>query len=162
MKPEIINNFLDENTFKELKELIFSNTFPWYLQMGIAEKGENSNHFYFTHLLYDSEKDYDKSPYFERFEPIFKKLDMKKHIRSKLNCYIRTKELEKHSTHRDQNYSHKGFILPFNTNNGFTEFDDCMIKAVENRGYKFDPSLPHNSTSCTDAEVRMNININYI
>ena len=39
--------------------------------------------------------------------------------------------------------------------------DDIMIESVENRVLLFDPSLPHSSTTCTNAKARFNININY-
>ena len=160
MKPEIIENFLDDKTFTELQKLIFSYGFPWFFNDHIAIERESKGQFYFTHILYEDGK--IVSNHFEKFKPIFDKLDMKTHLRSKLNCYLRSDKLERHGKHIDQKFSCKGFILPFNTNNGFTEFSDYRIKTIANRGYKFDPSVSHNSTNCTDAMIRVNMNVNYL
>ena len=159
MKPEIIDNFLDDKTFNELKDFVMGYYIPWYFNDYIATEDEKGEQFYFTHKLYEDGE--IVSPFFSKFKPIFDKLNMNKHIRSKLNCYLKSDELQRHSKHIDQKYSCKGFILPFNTNNGFTEFDNCVVKTIANRGFKFDPSISHNSTNCTDAKVRININVNY-
>jgi hypothetical protein len=37
-----------------------------------------------------------------------------------------------------------------------------LIKCVENRALIFDSGKNHQSTTCTDQDVRMNININWI
>ena len=159
MKPEIIDNFLDNQTFTKLQKLIFSNTFPWFFSDHIATERETKGQFYFTHTLYENGKVI--SHLFSEFKPIFDKLNMKIHLRSKLNCYLRSDELQRHGKHIDQKNPCKGFILPFNTNNGFTEFNNFRIKTIANRGYKFDPTISHNSTNCTDAMIRVNMNVNY-
>ena len=59
-------------------------------------------------------------------------------------------------------YKHKGAILYINDNNGKTILEDgTEIESKANRLLLFDASKPHNSTSCTDAKSRINININY-
>ena len=55
------------------------------------------------------------------------------------------------------------FILYINDNDGYTRLEDgTKIKSVANRGLYFDASRKHNSTTCTDAAARFNINFNYI
>ena len=40
--------------------------------------------------------------------------------------------------------------------------DGTKVESIQNRLLLFAPSKTHNSTSCTDAKVRVNINFNYI
>jgi hypothetical protein len=64
--------------------------------------------------------------------------------------------------HVDQNFKHKGIILYVNNNDGYTKLiDGTKIESIENRALFFDSSKKHCSTTCTNAESRINININY-
>ena len=56
-------------------------------------------------------------------------------------------------------------IFYLNTNNGYTKFQDNTIQdvnSVANRLITFDGSLQHAGCSCTDQNVRVVLNINYI
>ena len=48
-----------------------------------------------------------------------------------------------------------------NSNNGYTSINKDKIESIENRILLFDPSVEHNSVTCTDEKVRLNINFNY-
>ena len=51
----------------------------------------------------------------------------------------------------------------FNTCDGYTKLNDgTKVESVANRALFFDPSIPHQSTNCTNAKARFNININYL
>ena len=92
----------------------------------------------------------------------FNKLNLKSIIRAKGNFYSKTEKIEEHGTHSDYEFTHKGFILYINTNNGFTRLKNGeKINSIENRGLFFNPGLEHNSSSCTDQHGRININFNY-
>ena len=77
--------------------------------------------------------------------------------------YPSTPVITHHEPHVDLEYEHKGAIFYINTNNGVTVLEDgTEIESIENRLLLFDSSKKHNSTSCTDAKVRVNINFNYL
>ena len=53
-------------------------------------------------------------------------------------------------------------ILYFNANDGVTVLEDgTEVESVPNRILLFDSSRPHHSTTCTNANRRVNLNFNY-
>lgn len=158
---DVTDNFIDDNDLSKIVDTITGVNFPWYFQEKI-----NTNHskkdtsFYFTHLLFIDNK--INSDAFNLFLPIINKLDIKSLIRVKLNCYPRTDIIQENKSHKDYEYTHKGFIFYFNDCDGYTKLSDTIkIESMANRGLFFDPSLPHQSTTCTNAKARFNMNINY-
>ena len=84
-------------------------------------------------------------------------------IRSKCNLYTKTEKLFEHKLHTDMPFPHKGFLFYVNTNNGFTILEDgTKVESIANRALFFDSSKSHKSTTCTDEDIRVNININYV
>ena len=56
---KIVDNFVDQDKFDELQNLLMGNTFPWFYSDGIDSK-EDKNKFQFYQLCYikkDSQKD---------------------------------------------------------------------------------------------------------
>ena len=81
----------------------------------------------------------------------------------KVNLYPRTETLQVHEWHTDYDYSHKGILLYFNNNDGYTElFDGTKIESIENRAMFFNPGEDHRSTNCTNQKARFNLNCNYL
>lgn len=161
IKYEIIDNFLKKEDFYTIKNAItFNEDFPWHISKGVSYRGSGDG-YYFSHLLYS--KHSPTSRWYELLFPIFFKIEPLAIHRIKANFYPKTEEIIKHSAHVDLNVSHKGAILYLNTNNGKTILNDgTEIDSVENRVLFFDPSILHQSTSCTDDPIgRFNINFNY-
>jgi hypothetical protein len=94
-------------------------------------------------------------------EPFLDKLKIKKLIRAKLNLYPRTNKKIIHGFHTDFKYKHNVVLFYFNTNNGQTLFKDRKITSEENKSIVFDGSLEHSSTTCTDKNYRITLNVNY-
>ena len=162
---KLVDNLLPEEDFKSLQEIVLGNTIPYYYSSSVAKNDEERNHldwFYFTHTLFEENK--PVSPFFDIFnEKLFKKLYKFAIYRAKINCYPRTETIVHHEKHIDHEMSHKGLILSFNSCDGYTVLEDgTMIESIANRGLFFDSSKKHNSTTCTNAKARFNININYI
>lgn len=158
---EIIDNFLDQQTFNVLKQTITSKDFPWYYHNNIVEDKEIRNYktSLFAHIVYN---DYQpQSSVFSLLDCILNKLDIKALIRIKLNNYSKTEKIEQHNPHIDYPYEHKGVLFYLNNNNGYTIINDKKVDSIENRLVKFDPSKLHRSTSSTDVN-RINMIINYL
>lgn len=156
----IVDNFLSTDEFEKLKKDIISPYFPWYYQEGITNAGVYDDACLLTHLFYDAGKKI--SPGFEIVEPLLKQLKIDELLRIKANFYPNNAQYIEHGKHRDYEFSHKGLLFYINTNNGFTIIDnDVKVESVVNRAFFFDPSILHQSTSCTDTKYRMNILINY-
>ena len=161
MQYEVIDNYLPQEQFEIIKNLMMGVDLPWYYNPDVAWPNEDYvNSMYFTH-------DFCKgavvcSGFFNLILPLIHKIEAKALIRVKGNMYPNVGSLLENDRHTDFDFAHKGAIFYINTNNGLTTLEDgTKIESVANRVLLFDPSKPHHSTFCTDQKVRVNININY-
>ena len=158
---EVIDNFLNDDEFYQLEKMFTSKVFPWFYEPAVAvESKVDKNNIYMYHLIY---QDWcPNSPQFNLLVPLLTRLGAKAISRIKANFYPGTPKQFEHGMHRDYKFSHKGGLFSINTNNGYTKLEDgTKIKSVANRMLLFDASKPHTSATCTDANARINININY-
>ncbi len=164
-----MNDFLDNETFNNIKNIITSNEFPWYAQTGSAKEGDGQ--VLLTHILINEHQQIN-SDYFELIgRPILYKIkslepDFFRLLRIKVNCVPNPNKIIKSSYHTDlpANSNYRTLILAINNNNGYTEFKDKKIpkfKSIENNACIFDGNKEHRSVSQTDTAYRWNININY-
>jgi hypothetical protein len=162
IKYTIQDNYLNAADYKNLKKIIMGGKFPWYFKSGVVTlKEKDSSHCYWVHFFF-SREDGISSPFFKILEPILKKLKVKALMRIKANLYSNQGEIKEHQKHVDFPFKHKGAIFYLNTCNGFTTLaDGTKIESVGNRILLFNPSIPHHSSTCTDENTRVNININY-
>jgi hypothetical protein len=160
MYHEIIDNFLPNNIFSELKNILMSPEYPWFYQSSVTNgKHQSTEPYYFANLLYDG---CHPQPLYHLCLPILDILKPKSLIRIKTNLYPNIGRYIENENHTDYDFPHNGAILYVNTNDGYTILEDgTKIDSVANRLLKFDPSKPHRSTHCTDQKVRVNINFNY-
>ena len=161
MKYKVIDNFLDDESFLNIKNGIMHNSdFPWYLTENVSGT-PNDKDYYFTHILYRNHR--INSEHFVSIQPILDKLGVFAIRRIKVNFYPTTKEIIKHPYHEDHSTPNTGSIFYINTNNGKTILSDgTEIDSVENRLLIFDAHIRHRSTTCTDDPIgRFNINFNY-
>jgi len=162
MKPIVEDNFLTPADFDPLKKELFGDFFPWYFHPSVATDDDREpSHFFWTHIFFERDKGIASNAY-KKLHPIFNKLKPKALIRVKANMYSNQGRTIEHHAHTDYPFKHKGALFSLNTCNGSTHFkDNIKIQSVENRMILFNPSLPHHSSTCTDAPVRVNIVFNY-
>lgn len=160
MNYTIVDNFLDENEFKKIKNIILDNEdFPWYFINGVSDPGFKGEDSYFIHLVYDNKINSD---FYNILIPLINKINPKQLIRIKINLYVKTESLIKYGDHIDYPFHHSGCIFYLNNNNGKTILDENIeIDSIENRALFFEPNVTHSSTNCTDFIYRSNINFNY-
>ena len=112
-----------------------------------------------------------QSPFFDKLFPIMEKLDVIALVRAKFNLENRTKEKIKSIFHIDMGpdfdqdiiKTWTTSILYVNTNNGYTEFEDgTVVESVANRLVSFPANTKHRGVTCTDEQVRVVLNLNYI
>jgi len=156
---KINENFLENNNFIKLQELIFDLDFPWRIRNGTTHK---DNNYYFTHSFFDKHK--INSEYFDYYiSPIIEKLKVKSLIQVRANMFL-SKLFDKSSFHIDQNYKCKTSILYLNSCNGGTEFKKNnnieFIKAEENKLITFN-NVEHRAVTSTDCSIRFILNFNY-
>tara|TARA_S200000501_G_scaffold338240_1_gene344929 strand:+ start:127 stop:717 length:591 start_codon:yes stop_codon:yes gene_type:complete len=128
--------------------------------------------------------------FFYQLQPIFDALEVKSIIRARAIMYMNQGKLIEHAPHIDYHYSHKAALIYMNTCNGYTgmvnddwerpemisydreknKFDvdsfsefteQNRVESVANRLCLHDGSVPHYSTTCTDARKRLVLAINY-
>ena len=177
-KFSIIDDFLPEKEFLELKENILWNVnFPIHMvtDVGVGKKyttqeayhleQKNNWAWYGVHILYHGDE--PKSEYYAKIRDIFcPKLYELGVIRSlnriKLNFYPYTTKVQEHSPHQDMKEFIKGGLFSLNTCNGFTRMHNgTKIDSVANRMVFFDASQLHNSSTTSNAKARYNINFNF-
>ena len=168
MKPLIIDNFLDNQFYQIFKNKIFKGAeFCWFFNDGIDLKGEAGSKFQFTHTFYKNGGVLN-SPCYGMLDGILNKIRPKEIYRIKANLLTKTPEIVPNSFHTDVGgnmgvipYTTSIFYL--NTNNGYTEFEDgTIVESVENRWISFSEDTKHRGTSCTDEQIRVVINFNYL
>jgi hypothetical protein len=165
MKHSVIDNFLDEDIFDGLVNLITDkektgNTImPWFFQAGFRGTVETGGYFY--HSFYNDQV--PQTPLFNELLPLIQKIELKSLLRVKANLYPNTHKLHEHPMHADYYFSHSAAILSLNTCDGYTKLEDgTKIDSVANRMLFFDGSKQHSGTTTTNEQARINININYI
>ena len=160
IKYIVEDNFLDQIDFENLKNLVLGEAFPWYFKDYVAHTGKHEVHFFWSHMFYIESKAI--SPFVKLLDPLFKKLETKALIRARANLYSNQGKIIEHEKHTDFPFKHKGALFSLNTCDGFTVLEDgTKIQSVANQILLFDASQPHHSSTCTDAKIRCNININY-
>ena len=162
MKPSVKDNFLASADYDHIKKEIFGDFFPWYFHSSVVTlEDKKVSHFFWTHVFFDREEKLVSS-FYKTLRPLFNKLKVKTLIRIKANMYSNQGTMIEHDIHSDYPFKHKGALFSLNTCNGFTTLGDgTKIKSVGNSILFFDPSIPHHSSTCTNAPVRVNINFNY-
>ena len=158
MAIRTIKNFLKKKDFKHLENTMHGVCFPWFLN-GVVRPGDG---FYqLCHIFFIDHK--INSPFFKDLKPILDILKPRELLRIKANLLFKTPKIFEHGYHLDANEPHHTAILYLNSNNGYTRFKDGKkITSEKNKLIKFDGSLPHTGSSCTDYSYRTVINCNYI
>jgi len=158
MKIKVEKDFLPQDDFNKLKNKVLRSNF--FYNGSVAGVGAHDDGYYFTHTLFENFK--IRSDLFDLMIPVLNKIKAKALFRAKINLYPKTSKIIEHDQHIDTNFKCKAFILSLNTCNGYTKIGkDTKIPSIENQGIFFEGNKLHNSTTCTDENIRLNINFNY-
>ena len=173
-KVEIIDNFLNEEDFEELRKFLMSPRSQWRFVDFIAHKDgrDNDKDGYFVHSFTDRDPNTFKerfliSPDYQKvsrlMECIKKKLNYSQILRVRSSLYPRREKQKPDPFHVDYNFNHKVCIFYVNTNNGFTLFENGeKVNSVANRLLIFEGLEKHCSVVQTDTTARYIININLL
>ena len=162
---QIIENFLEDNFFEDLKELVIKSEFSWFKRKDMVTGTPDNDLGYFTHSFFNENK-INCEYYYKYILPILNQLKAKAPIQVRANltpsCFYKKPTSV---FHVDYNYKCTTAILYLNNCNGGTEFkikDKIkFIKAKENTIVIFDSSIEHRGTKSTDQDFRYLINFNY-
>lgn len=164
---QVINNFLNNDEFHSIYQLITGVNFPWYLQQSIVFNDNNQTQF--THNLVKKSKDETKTSFYITpiLSPLLRELKAKDVIRSKINLTYRTNKVIEilpptDVSKIDLNEPSKTAILYMNTNNGYTQIvGGEKIDSIQNRLVMFPTNTSHFEVTHTDIEYRMVLNLVY-
>ncbi len=153
---QVIDNFLSESEFKNLRDYISSTRFPWYYGLVTTD----SKIAQFVHTFYANDAPTSSWPHVEFFRL---RLNMASLVRIKVNLNPKTENLIVHKDAFHIDYPDiTTAVYYLNTCDGYTLFEDGpKVNSVENRIVIFDSNMRHTGTSCTNESGRLVMNINY-
>ena len=173
-KFKVLDNFLDQDSFLEVKKFITSPRCQWRFVDFIAhkDKRDNDKDGYFIHSFTDRhpetlEERFQVSPNFTILSKLMKRIkediSYKNVLRVRSSLYPRRHTQNPDPMHVDYTFPHTVCIFYVNTNNGYTMFDDGeKVSSLENRLLIFNGSEKHCSVVQTDTSGRFIININIV
>ena len=157
---EVIDNFLEDDNFKEIEKILMGDKFPWFFN-DFKNDSDDINNFQFTHTVVRGNGEVE-SKFIQYMKPFFNKLNIKKIFRIKINLTTRTQKIFNHLYHTDVSFQCTTAIFYINSNNGKTIFKHGEeVNSVANRMVIFNSNLEHAATSHTDEKTRVVINFNY-
>jgi len=156
---KIKDNYLSVEDHLVLKTIMESNTFPWYYNKDKVYNKDKLFHYQFVHLFY--EDNIVNSDYFNKLNPVIKKLKPLSLVRIKANCNPISDKLIEFDKHPDQYFKCKAAIYYLNDNNGYTMIEGKKVESKANRMVLFDADKEHYGTNSTNCNNRMVINFNY-
>ena len=177
MKIEIIDNFLPSyynDSYMKTFSGVEGNTYSWYFiddlnchpnnYFSIGKKYKGN--YYFSNCCYDVARGIEYPNQYPLYEPLLNRLNitMSNVKRIKTNLYPLSGRRMHHSTHVDYepNQGFRTCLYYVHESNRLTIFDGKQkIKCKNNRAIIFDGSIPHHSTTPTDANYACSVNIDY-
>ena len=153
---QVIDNFLSEGEFINLRDYISSTNFPWYYGLVTTD----SKIAQFVHTFYANDM---PTPTYDDVAFLREKLNMASLVRIKVNLNPKTETLQVHEDAFHIDYPDiTTAVYYLNTCDGYTLFEDgTKVNSVENRIVIFDSNMRHTGTSCTNEAGRLVMNINY-
>ena len=172
MSIKVYDDFLDSEDFSKLNTLVEFGDFPWFFNQRITRPDEEKTTGQFTHTLYRANEgnaewtDIFFGVIMPQIENVHAGSDVLI-VSSKVNLNWRQDDNRPIGTfHRDRDIPgdiHKTAIFYLNTNDGFTKFETGkIVKSEANRIVIFDGSISHHGYTCTDAQTRIILNLNYL
>jgi hypothetical protein len=160
---QIIDNLLNEHAFNDIKKETLGDQFPWYRYL-IDSNGEDQFGHQFIH--YAKSADHENELTMTLFGAILRKLKPYYLLEVKACMTIGGHTLIENGYHTDFGdniTNHKTAIFYFNTNDGYTIFEDSgeKVESVENRIIIFDGNRRHSDTNTTSESRQVILNINY-
>lgn len=165
---KIYKNFLNKESFLNIKDTLLSYDFPWFLNLKVVSEKDSllnsklkNYDFQFCHIFYIDQK--INSQYYNLIAPLIDKIKPKSLLKIKANLLTKTHKHMEHGYHVDFNDKKiTTGIFYLDDSNGYTKFKNGKkIKSSSNTYVEFNSSLEHTGATQTDEKTRLVINFNY-
>jgi hypothetical protein len=164
MLYKVIDNFLRNDLFFKIKNILLEETSSWKFKDHLSHPGDCEDVVSFALDLFSNNK-VNCPQYFPIIEPLKHRLNIQHIYRAMANLVPLPRKPLTSGIHNDHPFPHNVLLYYINTNNGYTTLDpkgkNIKINYVENRAVIFDGSIPHSGTLQSDKMVRVNINITF-
>ena len=97
MKYRIIDNFLPEEVYNTVNDVMLGNEIDWNFNRGVNKP--NDGFYQFTHVFYSNHQ--PVSRFYPLIEPIVDQIDPAAIVRIKANMHVQQPELIQHDFHHD-------------------------------------------------------------
>jgi hypothetical protein len=155
----LVKNFLDQNTFIQLKNIIFSENFPWtYNDFCTDPPAPQISQF--THVFFWNNVARETYPI---LKPLIDKINPKSIGKIKSNLNLRTSEIIETGEHQDtpdERFTSAVFFL--NDNDGYCRIGNNKFESKENSIVFLKSNTFHTGSTCTNKSRRIVINFVYI
>ena len=156
---KIVDNFLDTKNFEQIKNIVFSQDFPWtYNEYCIDPPAPQVSQF--THVFFWNNIARETYPI---IMPLIDKLNPKSIGKIKANLNLKTEkiiETGEHTDTVDARFTSAVYFL--NDNNGYCKINNEKIYSKANSIVMFKSNTPHTGSTCTDKNRRVLLNFVYI
>ena len=156
---KILNNFLEKDSFEQLRNIILSSDFPWsYNEYCVDPPSQQISQF--THAFFWNS--IPRESYLV-VKTLVERLNPKSIGRVKANLLLKTQSIVETGMHKDdQGEKFTSAIYFLNNNNGYTRIGNEKVYSKENSIVIFKSNELHTGSTCTDASRRVLINLVYV
>ena len=158
---DVIKNFLPEEEYKNIKNIVLSSHFPWfYNDTAVPKIDEKIPQF--THSVYENYV--PVSTYYRDIIPILKKLNPVTLFRIKFNLNYKTPTVVETGIHSDiypNEFRYKSAVMFFNTCDGYCRIGDEKIMSEDNKLLIFDAHENHTGSTCSNTDRRIVLSLIY-
>lgn len=162
---QVVDNFLPQEVFNKLQEFAMGGELPWFYSDTSVE--ENDGCPQYSHTAYFQWKPVSFA--WDHVFPTIMQINPIGLFRVKFNSTSRTDKIVEKPLHYDitnddasETPGYMICILYINDNDGYTYFESGdKIESVANRAVFIPGNTKHAGTSCTNANRRVVLNINF-
>jgi|TARA_R100001510_G_C7559308_1_gene139970 hypothetical protein len=161
---KIIKNFLPQETYQNIKQVIFSDNFPWFYNEEVLAPEDQIGQlsiFQFTHNFYKKKEPW--SNHYKLLEPILDILKPTSLIRIKANLNTQTNKIIETGLHIDNKDARlKSAVFFLNNCDGYCRIGNEKILSEDNKMVIFNSNINHTGSTTTNKKRRVLINFIYL
>ena len=161
---KVIKNFLPKETYQNIKQVIFSENFPWFFHEEILSPKDSIGQkscFQFVHNFYANKEPF--SQYYKLLVPILDIIKPISLLRIKANLNTQTEKIIETGLHKDTEDARlQSGVFFLNDCDGYCRINDKKIFSEDNKMVFFNSNTNHTGSTTTNKKRRVLINFIYL